>query len=422
VSQPSDLANTPPKQIATAEILRTFLVIGLIGFGGPAAHIALMEKELVTRRQWVSRDDFLSMLAAINLVPGPNSTELAFHIGQAVGGLRGQLMAAIGFVVPAVIFSAGLAAIYVQFGSVPALQSIFWGLKPVILVLILSAAYRLAGKALDSRVMRVLFAGAMILVGLGLAPTQALLGLQFTAPPELVLLLASGLLYVLWKRLAAGQSLSLLLLSAPPLLGGLALLEGLRPTSLDLFWRFLVIGGTLFGSGYVLAPYMEQAFVRDTGWLSQQQLLDTLIIGQSTPGPVLSTSAAAGFVMTATPGNLAAGMLPAAASAVGVFLPAFIIVMILGRLAPVIKRSAFATDFLKGVNAGVIAILLGAFLNLAWAILFPPVAGGGYSPDWALLGLVGLAFYASERLQWTPLRLVMVGLVIGLVRAALGGL
>ncbi len=418
----SDDARSAPdlyavKRVPLAEIGRTFLWFGLLGFGGPAAHLALMERELVARRKWLSHEHFLDMLAAINLVPGPNSTEMAFHIGLATGGLPGMLLAGAGFILPAVVLSVSLAMVYVAAGSAPAIQGLLIGVKPVVLVLILSAAYRLGKAAINSRLMAALAALALVVVALGSAPLMGLLGLSPISAPELAILLATGLLYVLLRRRAASAPLMLFV----PFwsLAGEALIQTAQkivPGVLDLFWRFLVIGATLFGSGYVLVAYMERTFVYGLGWLTPQQLVDTVAIGQSTPGPVLSTVSAAGYIMTATPGDLWSGVPAAVASTVGVFLPAFVIVLILGRLAPLMRRSALATDFLKGVNAGVIALLIGTFLNLAWATLARP--GGGV--DWLTLILTGAAFFALERLKWSPLALVPLGAGIGLIRIALG--
>ncbi|GAB4547433.1 MAG: chromate efflux transporter [Anaerolineae bacterium] len=399
------------------EIFRTFLIYGIIGFGGPAAHLAIFERDLVTRRNWLSRQHFLNLLAAINLVPGPNSTEMAFHIGLVTGGLWGCVLAGIGFIVPAVLLSLVLAVIYVEFGSVPTVQGILLGVKPIILVLILSAAYRLGQKALDNTPMRVLFGLALVAIAFTLVPLATLLGFPPAQFPELALLLGTGFLYMLWRRGAVQVGMILL----PVITWAVQIGEVIKPTVLDLFARFFLIGATLFGSGYVLASYMEREFVASTGWLTPQQLLDTLAIGQSTPGPVLSTSAAAGYVMTAVPGNIAAGVPGAILSAVGVFLPAFVIVLLLGRVIPIVQKYRTITDFLKGVNAGVIALLVGTFINLAWGTLIRPENIGG-GVDWISGVFVVGAFFASEQLKWTPLRLVLIGIGVGILRSALGWL
>ncbi len=413
-------SNVPPLQVADvkpitlSEIGRTFLMLGLLGFGGPAAHIALMEQELVTRRGWLRREYFLDLLAAINLVPGPTSTEMAFQIGYATGGFWGAVLSGAGFIVPAVIFSVALAMLYTAAGTLPAVRGLFLGVQPVILVLILSAAYRLGQKVIDSPLMRVLLAATLIFVGVGNKAVMTLFGLTPIYIPELVLLLSTGALYVLFR-----QRRTVVLLLAPVAPGLSAFGQVLTDNStglFDLFWRFLVIGGTLFGSGYILAAYLQRTFVDGLHWLSAQQLLEVLAIGQSTPGPVLSTASAAGYVMTVTPGNLWSGVPGAVAATVGVFLPAFVIVLILGRVVPYLRRYPTVLDFLKGVNAGVIALLIGAFVTLAAAALVRPDA----SIDWLTLLLAILAFVALERYHWSPLRLIIVGILTGVVRVALG--
>jgi chromate transporter len=402
------------KRVPLPELFRTFLMLGLLGFGGPAAHIALMERELVTRRAWLSREYFLDLLAAINLVPGPNSTELALYIGWITGQVWGFLAAGVGFIGPAVVFSIALAMLYTAAGSLPAINSVLDGVKPVVLVLILSAAYRLGQKAIDSPVMRALLILALILVMIGSATYMGLIGAKPIVVPELVTLLLAGTLYTLYRRRRT------LVMFAP--LGGLvghaALLSGTKPGLLDLFGQFFVIGATLFGSGYVLVAYMQRTFVDALGWLTPQQLLDTIAIGQSTPGPVSSTVSAAGYVLTVTPGDIWSGVPGALAATVGVFLPAFIIVALLGKIVPYLRRYPVTLDFLTGVNAGVIALLIGTFLTLAWATLIRPDG----EIDLLALCLTILAFVGLERYRLSPLILIALGAGIGLLRALLASI
>jgi chromate transporter len=259
--------------------------------------------------------------------------------------------------------------------------------------------------------------GDVTLMGFfGLAPVHV---------PELTILLITGLLYVTyrWQRrrfalpLIAGGPLGSLAGSLPPLppLTSLTTLAARMPGLLDLFGQFFVIGSTLFGSGYVLIAYMQRTFVTGLGWMTPQQLLDTLAIGQSTPGPLTSTASAAGYILTVTPGNVWSGVPGALAATAGVFLPAFIIVAILGKVVPLLRRYPLALDLLKGVNAGVIALLAGAFFDLAWAVLIRPAG-----VDWLSLLVAGLAFVALERFKMSPLALIGLGALIGLVRVARG--
>jgi chromate transporter len=404
------------RRVPLPELARTFLMLGLLGFGGPAAHIALMEQEFVTRREWLSREYFLDLLAAINLVPGPNSTEMALYIGWLTGRFWGMMAAGAGFIGPAVVFSVALAMIYTAAGTVPAISGLLNGVKPVVLVLILSAAYRLGRKAIDDTAMRILLVLALVLVAIGDATVTGFFGLAPVRISELTILLVSGLMYVTyrWQRL---RSLPPLIAWGPlaGLAGHLPSLTARMPGLFDLFGQFFVIGSTLFGSGYVLIAYMQRTFVTGLGWMTPQQLLDTLAIGQSTPGPLTSTASAAGYVLTVRPGNVWSGIPGALAATVGVFLPAFIIIAILGKVVPCLRRYPLALDFLKGVNAGVIALLAGAFFNLTWATLIRPAG-----VDWLSLLLAGLAFVALERFKMSPLALIGLGALIGLVRVALG--
>src|SRR5258706_510735 len=391
------------KRIPLPEIARMFFLLGILGFGGPAAHIALMENELVTRREWLSREYFLDLLAAINLVPGPTSTEMALQIGYVTAGFWGMMLAGAGFIVPAVVLSLGLAMLYTATGTAPAIQGVLLGVRPVVLVLILSAAYRLGIKAIDNRPMRVLLALALIAVALGSSWLTGLFGLPAITVPELALLLATGIGYVLWKYRPA-QAIRVVV----PIFGLSALAQNI-PTLPDIFWRFFVIGGTLFGSGYVLAAYMQRTFVDGLHWLTPQQLLNTLAIGQATPGPLLSTSAAAGYLITVQPGDVWSGVPGGIVAAGGVFLPAFIVVLILWRVVPLLRRYPIALDFLKGVNAGVIALLIGTFASLAYSTV---TQSGG---DWLTLVLTVVSFVLLERYHLSPITLIAVGAVIGIV-------
>lgn len=409
--------DNPIQPIPPGEILHVFLMLGILGFGGPPAHLALMEKELVERRRWIDRDYFLDMLAAINLVPGPNSTEMAIHLGYAVGGWRGMLLSGAGFILPAVISSIVLAALYTSATQIPVLQAVLLGIKPVILTLILSAAYRLGKGAITNLVMVGLLVLALAVVIPSLTPFTALIGRPPFLIPELVLLLTCGALYIIAQRRRI-PSLASLWVGLPILLPvtSVPLFQSVMPTLFDYFARFFIIGGTLFGSGFVISSYIQRTFVDGLGWLTNQQLVDVLVIGQSTPGPVLSTVAAAGFVMSNNfaPGDVPLGILVAAISTAGVFLPAFLIILGLGRVVPLIRKSHTALDFLKGVNAGVIALLIGAFVNLAWATLIRPNGG----VDGLSVAITGVFFILTERFRWTALRLVIAGAVIGLVRVA----
>ncbi len=417
---PEELSQ-PTKAVPLREILRVFLYLGLLGFGGPPAHLGLMERELVVRRGWISHESFMDMLAAVNLVPGPNSTEMAIHIGYEVGGVRGMLLSGAGFILPAVFFSVLLAMLYISAGQVPAVQGLLAGVKPVVLVLILSAGYRLAKTAINNRLMLVLLIGSFLVLLPSLTPVIQLPAVTPILVPELLILITCGVIYVVVRRTQA-KPLNLIGINGTifPKIGltisSLFAFQGIAPTLFDYFWRFFVIGGTLFGSGLVVSSYLQRTFVDGLGWMTNQQLVDVLVIGQSTPGPVLSTIAAAGYVISQNfaPGNIPLGVLAGLISAIGVFMPAFLIILLLGRLVPLIRTSPIALDFLKGVNAAVIALLIGTFINLVWTTLIRPAG-----VDWIALILTIFFFILSEKYKWSALRLVAAGVITGLVRIVL---
>jgi chromate transporter len=398
--------------LSLAEIGRVFLLLGILGFGGPAAHIALMERELVVRRGWLTREQFLEMLAAVNLVPGPNSTEMAFYIGYRLAGTVGAILSGAGFIIPAVIASVALAMVYTTSGQTPIVAGLFAGLLPVILGLIASAGWSLARKAIDSTLMWVLLIVSLLLVLLNFTPLMNALHITPIYIPELLILLGVGFVYWVFQQRERGKAVALAVL---PVLSVPAFLQVANlPDLPGIFFHFLVIGGTLFGSGYVIAAYLQRTFL-GLGWMTSQQIADALIIGQSTPGPVLSTASAAGYIMTYQPGNLWSGVPGAIAATIGVFLPAFLIILVLGRLLPYLQRYKSVGQFLKGVNAGVIALIAGAFVNLAWGTLFQ----SGVGVNWSGVLLTIGAFFALERLKWSPLVLVILGIALGLVLTVL---
>ena len=322
-----------------------FLKLGAISFGGPAAHIALMEQETVRKRGWLSREHFLDLLAATNLVPGPNATEMAMHIGFVQAGWSGLLAGGVAFIVPAFLISLALAIAYVRLGSLPQGTALFYGINPAVMAIILAATYRLGRTALrDKRTL-----------GIGLVSLAAALA----GVNEVVLLLAAGLAGILlytqpWKSrwwpaamLIAWSPLAL------PLLPTVAWLDN-RLLRLGLF--FLKVGALLFGSGMVLFAFIQRDVVNGFGWLTQQQLLDAIAVGQMTPGPVLSSATFIGYLVAGLPGAVVA--------TVAVFLPSFIIIALIGPWIPRLRQSPFAQAFLRGVNAAVVALILAVSATL----------------------------------------------------------
>ena len=333
------------------EVTALCLKLGVISFGGPAAHIALMEQEAVSRRGWLSREHFLDLLATTNLVPGPNAVEMASHIGFVRAGWPGLVAGGVSFTLPAALISLGLAWVYVRFGALPQAAALFYGINPAVMAIILVATYRLGRTALkDGRAI------ALSLICLA----AALLG----ANEVLVLLVAGAvgiLLYVpprlpgwppsfrsVQAWLLPGAGLPAVLLAVPP-----PWLDD-RLVRLGLF--FLKVGALLFGSGMVLFAFIQRDVVGRYGWLTQQQLLDAIAVGQMTPGPVLSSATFIGYLVAGLPGAIV--------STLGVFTPSFLIVALVGPWIPHLRRVPAAQAFLRGVNAAVVALILAVAVAL----------------------------------------------------------
>ena len=347
-----------------AELARLFFKLGVIGFGGPAAHIAMMDDEVVERRGWLSRQHFLDLIGATNLVPGPNSTEMTMHVGYERARWPGLFVAGASFIFPAALSTGVLAWLYVKYGDVPAVAPFLAGIKPAVLAVILGALWKLGKKAVKS----------WTLAALGLAVGAALwLGLS-----ELWALLAGGLvgmaILALWHERGARQQAkrgSVLLLT-PQIgrdtlavaAGAAGAAAGISLWALGLF--FLKVGAILYGSGYVLIAFLDGGLVRDYGWLTEQQLLDAIAIGQFTPGPVLTTATFIGYVLAGVPGAVVATL--------GIFLPAFVFVGILNPIVPRLRDSRWSAAFLDAVNVSAVALMAVVTLQLGTSVLASPLA------------------------------------------------
>lgn len=323
------------------EVAGLFLKLGAISFGGPAAHIALMEQEVVCKRGWLTREHFLDLLAATNLVPGPNATEMAIHIGFVRAGWPGLLAGGVAFIIPAFLISLALSVIYVRFGRLPQGAALFYGINPAVVAIILTATYRLGQAALKDK--RSIAVSAACLVA-------AMLGAN-----EVVVLLAAGLTGVLmYAPPASGRFLALAINPGLALLPPAIALFDDRLIRLALF--FLKVGALLFGSGMVLFAFIQRDIVVNYGWLTQQQLLDAIAVGQMTPGPVLSSATFIGYLVAGWPG--------AGVSTLAVFAPSFVIVALMGPWIPRLRQWPAAQAFLRGVNAAVVALILAVSLAL----------------------------------------------------------
>ena len=341
--QASDIVSEK-KHVPLGELALFFLRLGTTAFGGPAAHIAIMEDELVRRRHWLSRERFLDLLGASNLIPGPSSSEVAIHIGYLCAGWRGLLIAGSCFILPAALMVTGLGWLYVRFGELPAIANVLYGIKPVVIAVVLQALWSLGRTAVKTTF-------------LGFVAVVCLLLSVFGLHPLLLLLLAGGIACLPALRTSRVS------LSALPLL---TIGSGMLTTSasfslLSLFLIFLKLGATVFGSGYVLLAFLRTDLVTHRGWLTDAQLVDAVAVGQVTPGPVFTTAAFIGFIL--------GGIRGAILSTVGIFLPAFLLVALSGPLVPRIRKSKVAGTFLDGVNVASLALMAAVTWQLGRASL-----------------------------------------------------
>lgn len=372
----------PSRAKSLAELASLFFRLGATAFGGPAAHIAMMEDEVVRRRRWLTHAEFLDLLGMTNLIPGPNSTELAIHIGQQRAGFRGLLVAGSTFILPAAAITGTLGWAYVHFGTLPRARALLYGIKPVMIAIVLQALLGLTPKAVKNR--------SLLAIGL-LSLLAAALGAD-----ELLCLCLAGLAEVCSRKLFSA-----------PLMGGLGcsglLVTGsvskaaAAPFGLPaLFFVFAKIGSVLFGSGYVLLAFLRSDLVEQRHWLTEAQLLDAIAVGQVTPGPVFTTATFIGYVLAGPAGAICATL--------GIFLPAFFFVAISGLLLPKIRRSPVLGTFLDGVNVASLALMAAVTFQLGRAALVD-------APT-MLLGLVSAVLLIRFKLNSTWL--IAAGALIGI--------
>jgi chromate transporter len=309
------------KNVTNVDLLRVFLKLGTIGFGGPAAHIALMREEVVEKRGWLGKDEFFDLVGATNLIPGPNSTELAIHVGHRLGGWPGLAIAGAAFILPAFLSVFALAVLYVRFGTLPALGPVLSGIRPVIVAIVFLALMKFRESAVR---------------GPREAAVAALaLGLAYLGFSEVAVIFLAGALLA-----GAGKfSVAPLALAAPtaPAAGG------------GVFLFFLKVGSVLFGSGYVLLAFLKNELVDERGWLTATQLLDAVSVGQFTPGPVFTTATFIGYLLQGGTGAVLATL--------GIFLPSFVFVAASAPFLPRLRSSPGLSRFLDGVNAASFALM-----------------------------------------------------------------
>jgi chromate transporter len=389
-------------QTSLRELALLFLKLGTIAFGGPAAHIAMMEDEVVRRRQWLTREQFLDYVGATNLIPGPNSTELAIHIGFARRGWRGLIVAGVCFILPAAVIVGIIARAYVRFGKLPAALGILYGIKPVVIAVVLQALWALSRSAVKSRWLAVLGIASIIAVALGVNELVVLLGAAVVAvastivkrrKPTPTTSIGSSAISarIVTRTLRAGSTA----------VGAAGVTVAAAPFSLlTLFLVFLKIGAVLFGSGYVLLAFLRADLVKGLGWLTERQLLDAVAVGQVTPGPVFTTATFIGYILGQAPGAVAA--------TVGIFLPSFVFVAISGPLVPRIRRWPLAAAALDGVNVASLALMAVVTVQLARAALVDPLT----------IALAGASAVLLLRYRINSAWLVMAGAIAGVAASA----
>jgi chromate transporter len=368
------------------EVGLVFLKLGFIAFGGPAAHIAMMEEEIVNKRKWISREHFLDLVGATNLIPGPNSTEMTMHCGYERAGMPGLFLAGICFIFPAAIITGIFAWLYVLYGKLPAVEPFLYGIKPAIIAIILNAVYRLGQNALKN--------WQLGLIG------AAVIAVSFLGVNEIYVLLGAGIVAIIWfsgkdvfqsKKLTAFSPL--VILSVP---GSVNYSTG------KLFMIFLKIGATLFGSGYVLVAYLQAELIDKNGWLTQTQLLDAVAIGQFTPGPLFSTATFIGYQV--------GGITGAVFATIGIFLPSFFFVLFLNPYVSKLRASKIMGFFLDGVNIGAIGVMLVVTIQLSNNVL----------TDWrswliALLSLMLVIGLKKLNATWIVLGSAVMGYLLRLI-------
>jgi len=338
-------AGVPARSGSLAEVARLFFKLGVIGFGGPAAHIAMMREEVVRRRRWVSDERFLDLLGMTNLIPGPNSTEMAIHLGYVRAGWPGLLVGGSCFIVPAVLIVLTLAWLYVGYGATPAATSALYGVIPVIIAVVAQAIWALGRTAVKGPLPAML---GILVLALSLA------GLN-----ELALLFGAGVAFMLVRlaRRPTPAAMVAAVLGLPAVALGQGTVAATGVTLGTLFVTFLKIGATLYGSGYVLLAFLRNDFVHRLHWLTDRQLLDAIAVGQVTPGPVFTTATFVGYVL--------AGWTGAVLATLAIFLPSFVFVALSHPLLPRIRGSRGAGAFLDGVNVAALGLMAAVTWQLA---------------------------------------------------------
>ena len=348
------------------EIALLFLKLGAISFGGPSAHIAMMEDEVVRKRKWITQKHFLDLIGATNLIPGPNSTEMTMHCGYERAGWKGLITAGLCFIFPAVSITGLFAWFYNEYGQLPNIKPFLYGIKPAVIAIIIMAAYKLGKKALKSVEIGILGIGTLIVCLMGVSEILALFSCGII-----------GLLIYVMKN--------------KNIISSFLFIPGIKSIgSLKIFLTFLKVGSILYGSGYVLFAFLDSELVSN-GWLSRNELMDAVGIGQFTPGPVLSTATFIGWQIN--------GLYGAIAATIGIFIPSFIFVAILNPLIPKMRKSKPIASFLDAINIAAVAVIAAVCIEMGKETL----------SDWRMVLIGALSLIAVFVLKKTNSSFIVLG-------------
>ncbi len=361
------------------EVALVFFKLGCFAFGGPAAHIAMMEDEIVVKRKWMTRDYFLDLIGTTNLIPGPNSTEMTMHCGYERAGKVGLFVAGAAFIFPATIITALLAYLYVEYGQLPQVEPFVFGIKPAVLAIIASAVIKLGKKAIKTTELAIL--GVLVLLA-------SLLGVN-----EILALLSAGIFGLLYFYVKEKSTSNLNGVSPLFLTLGFGT-SMLKVSVFNVFFVFLKVGAILYGSGYVLFAYLDAELVTK-GWLTRPELIDAIAVGQFTPGPVLSTSTFIGYQLSGFYGALVA--------TAGIFLPSFLFVLILNPFIDKMRKSKLLRYFLDAVNVAAVAVMLAVLFVMAKETLL----------DWKAIAIAITATYLVFATKVGPIWVIVIGAILG---------
>jgi chromate transporter len=388
--------STEVREASLGQIALVFLKLGTIAFGGPAAHLAMMEEEFVRRRKWITQAEFLDRLATANLIPGPSSTEVAIFVGQLKRGWRGLIVAGCCFIIPAAVIVSVIAWAYVRFGSLPKVEGVLRAIKPAVVAIVIQALGKLGRTGVRTPLLAVI---ALLAAGLSLVGVSPILVLMFAG-------LVSAAALAMKNRLLGAVGFPKIVglqkvLGLPKVVAGamaMAAVGAAFPVGLGrLFLSFLKIGSVVFGSGYVLLAFLQTEFVERLHWLTEKQLIDAVAVGQFTPGPLFTTATFIGYVVTGWRGALVA--------TIGIFLPGFVLVAVSGPLIPWLRRSAVAAAALDGVVAGSLALMA----VVTWQL------GKASITDRTTLVVFGVSLIALLRFRLNSAWLIAAAAVVGWV-------